>query len=100
MSAETWPTEAAATAAVDAAARAAAREFWATQTEGAEDAPNFDDLTPIQKLALREAVLVPVWAALQALPDPRSAAWEVGHATACEESGSDCLDYHVNPYRE
>lgn len=77
-----WPTEAAATQAVEAAAKAAydadvkqRREVFPPGVEFTE----WDDLEPTAKLAVREAVLPLVWAALSALPDPRRAAWFAGY---------------------
>lgn len=96
MSAEAWPTEAAATAAVEAAARkvyeisvANHREVAPPDTQFAE----YDDLDPMLKLAYREAALPTVWAALQALPDPRHAAWEQGYIAADNGRSEDASPY-------
>jgi hypothetical protein len=75
--AESWPTEDAATGAVDAAARDAWTRFAATKSWDGNP-PGFDDLDATVQLQFREVVLPAVWAALTALPDPRYAAWEQG----------------------
>lgn len=103
MTAEAWPTEDAATRAVDAAARkiyeisvANQREITDPEVQFAE----FDDLDPALKLAYREAALPAVWAALEDLPDPRRTAWELGYSSGFR-SGAD-LDRTEpdNPYPE
>lgn len=95
--AEPWPTEDAATKAVDAAARRA----WEVDVAKRRTVfppgmkfPDFDDLEPTQKLEIRNAVLPLVWAALTALPDPRYAAFEQG-AEAGQAWGA---NYAENPY--
>lgn len=96
--AEAWPTEAAATAAVDAAAR----KHWETFKAGLEKQraderlvlPPFDELHPVQQLAQREAVLPLVWEALKALPDPRHAAWAEGFTSGA----STMAPFLENPY--
>lgn len=87
--AEPWPTEAAATAAVDAAAR---RQYELAKHD---DWPAWKDLNPVHQLNIRDTVLQVVWAALTALPDPRYAAWEAG-ATSVELDGG--LVFADNPY--
>lgn len=90
MSAEAWPTEAAATAAVDAAAR----KLWDMQRVMLPPSMGdmvYADLAPMRKNDLRRAVLDVVWAALYSLPDPRYIAWEEGRA-----AGPDT----INPYKE
>lgn len=81
--AETWPTEAAATAAVDAAAAAAHKlgrdallETLPPST--AARLPKWEDELPPVKMQWRQRVLPIVWAALEALPDPRHTAWLEG----------------------
>lgn len=76
-----WPTEEAATKAVDAAARRVHQD-WADEILeklGATVQP-FDEMPPAEQLPFRESVLPVVWAALTALPDPRYAAYEHGFA--------------------
>lgn len=81
MGAEAWPTEAAATAAVDAAARKAWDDVRGALTPSLSRT-EFDDLPVERRLEIRNGVLGMVWAALEALPDPRHAAWQQGHDTA------------------
>lgn len=77
MTDASWPTEAMATVAVDAAAR----NFYETNVTVPEGGskPSFDDLPATAKLQFRQAVLPIVWAALSALPDPRRVAWFEGY---------------------
>lgn len=82
---EQWPTEEAATRAVDAAARDAWTRFADSKDWGGE-APGFDDLDATVQLQFRNVVLPAVWAALTALPDPRYAAFEEGRAAGERES--------------
>lgn len=74
---EQWPTEAAATAAVDAVAK----KMYEQQAESAGyDLPSWEDADPMVQLRAREAVLPLVWQVIAALPDPRYVAWEEGNA--------------------
>lgn len=79
--AESWPTEALATEAVDSAARKVYTD-WATDAHENVGVvlPSYNELGPTQKLQYRHSVLPIVWAALTSLPDPRYAAWEEGRA--------------------
>jgi hypothetical protein len=81
MSAEAWPTEAIATAAVEAAARKTYEDGIAEQAKvypAGVEFTSWDGLGPVGKLQVRQAILPHVWAALQALPDPRREAWAEG----------------------
>lgn len=82
MSVEAWPTEEAATVAVDVAAR----KVFEAQRPDIPGVPQveWEHLSPTVKLGIRESVLPIIWAALAALPDPRYAAWIEGF-----EEGSD-----------
>lgn len=83
MSAEAWPTEVAATAAVEAAARKTYEDGIAARAQVYPDGvelTSWDDLHAVGKLEVRNAVLPIVWAALAALPDPRYAVFEEGYA--------------------
>jgi hypothetical protein len=71
---EPWPTEEAATAAVDAVAR----KVYEQQFPPGSQFPTFDELPANDKVTVRNSVLPLVWTALEALPDPRYAAWEQG----------------------
>lgn len=96
MSAEPWPTEDAATKAVDAAARAYYDEQIKARREVFPPSavfPTFDELEPEVRLGLREGVLPLVWAAVAALPDPRYATWTEGVI-----AGGNGLDTTDNPY--
>jgi hypothetical protein len=68
------PTEQEATVAVDAAARKAYEQFCLSQPN--DQFPGFDDLDSMHRNRLREQVLHPVWAALEALPDRAEVAGE------------------------
>lgn len=70
MSAEQWPTEAAATAAVEALAE----KLFSGQRPG----QSWADADPLVKHHIRESVLPLVWDVINVLPDPRHAAWEEG----------------------
>lgn len=108
MNAEAWPTEAAATAAVEAAAKKA----YDMEVEVRRHAfppgvifREWEQIEPAQKIRLRVAVLPLVWAALGAVPDPRHVAWaegrEAGHADAMYEergTGANSTYPHENPY--
>lgn len=74
---EPWPTEAAATAAVKAAA---IKAYENAMKAGGDivGAPDYDDLPEPTRRQVEEDLLPLVWAALQAIPDPRYAAWEQG----------------------
>lgn len=90
-----WPTEEAATLAVDAAAKAAYDDNIKARKEvfpPSATFPEWDDLHPTEKLQIRESVLPLVWAALAALPDPRYTAWEAGMIASYEDRDS------PNPY--
>jgi len=89
-----------ATLAVDAAARAA-YEARAKEMLDAHDehATPWDEATPALKLAWRNSVLKPVWAALGALPDQRRAAWAEGYDHAWHNwTGTHDPGDHANPY--
>lgn len=76
-----WPREGDATRAVDAAARAAFKVRYDETVKALgpdKYVRDWDDLTASERLAWRQSVLAPVWAALEALPDPRHWAWEEG----------------------
>lgn len=92
--AEPWPTEDAATKAVDAAARDAYERY--RRTLAPREAPEFDELEANVRLHFREVVLPTVWAALTALPDPRYAAFEQGAASVEYAGGG--VTYGDNPY--
>ena len=100
---ESWPTEEAATKAVNAAAR---EVYERLRQARMGDAPTWDVLDAPTKLPFREAVLPTVWAALTALPDPRYAAWEEGYAGGISDAAFECEGYgtpptpypHENPY--
>ena len=106
---EAWPTEDAATKAVDAAARVQwenIRQAYAMDPHP-QFLPEFDLLPAAKRLEVRQTVLPTIWEALKALPDPRYAAWAEGYAagssdTAFESEGSGNppgLVYpHENPY--
>lgn len=112
MTAEAWPTEDAATKAVDAAARKAYEDRVARlrrripEKVQAELGPRTEwvDLPPEIALDWREQVLPIVWAALEALPDPRRAAWELGYQQAVADQHGVWLTPEefatVNPYPE
>jgi len=105
MAADTsWPTEDLATKAVDAAAK---HYYERAVANYADQVPSWDDLPPVDKRNLKEAVLGIVWAALTDLPDPRYAAWTEGYLAgssdgAFEASGSGNIPGlvypHENPY--
>ena len=109
MSAEAWPTEAAATKAVDAAAR---RAFEDSRRETAEATgipleryADWDDIGKVVQRQWRERVLSTVWAALSSLPDPRHTAWTLGYVAGQSDgafeaagSGEDVVYPHENPY--
>lgn len=82
---EAWPTEAAATKAVEAVARKAfedSRAEVARQTGIDSDLyPSWDDAGPVIQHQWRDRVLPLVWATIEALPDPRHAAWAEGAAS-------------------
>jgi len=108
VSAEAWPTEDLATKAVEAAAR----KVWADRArEGLEQFGAvllpYDELSPVDRRNLGEAVLPIVWAALTDLPDPRYAAWTEGYVAGSsdgsyESEGSGNIEGliypHENPY--
>lgn len=102
MTAEKWPTEAAATAAVDVAARKA-HEIELTRVRGLIPPtqhhllPEWEQLGSMDQLALRERVLPLVWAALEALPDPRFGAWQAGKNAAMNSHPSH-WNHLENPY--
>ena len=72
MSAEPWPTEAAATVAVEAVAK----KFYDQRGYDAL----WEDADPLVKHRVRESVLPLVWDVIAALPDPRYVAWAEGNA--------------------
>lgn len=94
--AEAWPREADATVAVEAAARKTYEDGMAARAEVYPEGTQFtpwDDLGPVGKLEVRNAVLPIVWAALAALPDPRHEAWAEGFNCDYEGDG-----WPPNPY--
>lgn len=101
MSAEPWPTEEAATKAVEAAAR----KVYETDLENSRQVfppgvvfATWEQLSPNKRLEIRQQVLPVVWAALEALSDPRHAAWANGyHAGVMDEFRSEA-DSSDNPY--
>lgn len=105
MAAEQWPTEEAATVAVDAAARHSYEAGRAKALESLERAaqtgasiPEWDALHPVAKQAVKNEVLPVVWAALQALPDPRYAVYEEGYADGYGVHPGDQSHPNGNPY--
>lgn len=109
MTAEAWPTEDAATRAVDGAARKAYEDRAARlrrripEKVQAELGPRTEwvDLPPEIAIDWREQVLPIVWAALEALPDPRHGAWTEGyHAGSLDEFAKSVPDATTNPYPE
>jgi len=68
-----WPTSAAATAALKAAARKA-------YENPDPEFPDYDDLPEPVRRQVEEDLLPLIWAALQAVSDPRYAAWEQGYS--------------------
>lgn len=92
-----WPRESDATVAVEAAAKAA----WEASTPASLiGIPlKWDELSPLDKSAIRNTVLPLVWAALSALPDPRHGAWEEGFASAAYDFEAGEIERDVpNPY--
>lgn len=106
MTAEAWPTEAAATVAVEAAARKAYEDTLNDyQSRHGGKVTPWEQATPALKLSWRDHVLPVVWAALQALPDPRYAAWEEGREGGYDDAmyeergvGANSEYPHKNPY--
>ena len=90
-----WPTEDAATKAVDAAARKLRELHKKTMPPSA---PDFDDMPPTVQLEYREMVLPLVWAALASLPDPRYAAWAEGLAHGQRPGVVAAVAHLDNPY--
>jgi hypothetical protein len=78
---EPWPTEAAATVAVEAIARKA-YENIAGAFPGY---PTWEQAEVALKHKTREQVMPIAWSVLEALPDPRRAAWAEGHAQGMED---------------
>jgi hypothetical protein len=102
MAAEPWPTEDAATKAVDAAARKVWELNRGALTRSLSSL-DFDDLPVERQLEIRNSVLTVVWAALEALPDPRYVAWAQGFAGGYSDGGFDAsgfgpYSHHENPY--
>lgn len=98
MTAEAWPTEDAATKAVDAAARAAYEAGVKARREvfpPSATFPEFDELSANEKVTVKNGVLPWVWAALEALPDPRHGAWVEGLYCSLRHGYED-----DNPYPE
>ena len=91
--AEAWPTEAMSTAAVEAAAKSHYENMLKAHP-GAEWLV-WEDVHPVEKRNFKESILPLIWAALQALPDPRAAAWDEGFNNDYEGDG-----WPPNPYRE
>ena len=98
MTDTSWPREADATIAVEAAAKA---QYDALVTKRREIFPpsvvfpDWDDLDMVMKRNIKDEVLVPVWAALSALPDPRYTSWLEGLYCGLREGYED-----DNPYPE
>lgn len=80
-----WPTEDMATKALEAAAR----KLYNDQASEDPGSPSYDELSPVSKNEIKVALLPAVWAALEALPDPRFTAWEQGYQA---------VDSNENPY--
>lgn len=99
--AEAWPTEAAATAAVDAVARKAfddARQATAEATRiPIEKYADWEHCGPVVQLQWRERVLPLVWATIAALPDPRHAAWAEGNAAGRSDGIYEEVGFGPNP---
>lgn len=96
------PTEHEATVAVEAAARVA----WDRQRAEAERAGvptlgDWEDIGALNQNYYREVVLPLVWAALEALPDRRAAAWDEGVEAGFDaRAEQDSSIFGRNPYRE
>lgn len=80
---EAWPTEAAATAAVEAVARKAFEDAR-TETAEATKIPieryaDWEHAGAVVQLQWRQRVLPLVWATIEALPDPRYLVFEEGY---------------------
>lgn len=95
MSAEQWPTEDAATKAVDAAAKNFFERAVKAQGGDPDGVDAWENQEPTIKNVWRQQVLPIVWAALQALPDPRSTAWLQGLYAGLRGGYED-----DNPYEE
>lgn len=80
MSAD-WPREGDATVALEAAAR----KVYESSRQPSD--PAWRDLLPGSQNAIKSSLLPIVWAALDALPDPRRGAWLEGYLTA--DNGGD-----------
>lgn len=94
-----WPTEDMATKALEAAAR----KLYNDQASEDPGSPSYDELSPVSKNEIKVALLPAVWAALEALPDPRHVAWTEGHAAGYGDGGFDAAgsgpyEYAENPY--
>lgn len=81
-------------------ARESTRQAFAPQPMAL---PEWEDLPPLEKNRWRQQILMPVWDAVAAMPDPRHTAWEegrvAGEADAEERSsGADAIYPHQNPY--
>ena len=95
--AENWPTEAAATAAVEAAAKKVYEDgrLASERTHGPGLIRPWDELPAIGKQQIKQQVLPIVWAALQSLPDPRYYAWQEGYSKGASAVHNDETE---NPY--
>ena len=97
------PTEHEGTVAVDAAARKMYADYAdRLRSQNVPDVAiaEFDHLAPTIRNQWREAALPLVWAALEALPDRRAAAWDQGYACGLGDYGkSDDETQAANPYR-
>lgn len=92
MKLEAWPTEGMATKAVEAAAQqlhARIQEIRAKAFPNGVAMESWADASPVDKNNRRQDVLPLVWAALEALPDPRHGAWNEGHYSGYAEAVSD-----------
>lgn len=90
---EQWPTEAMATAALDAAAK----KVYEINNPNA--LATWDEAPIEVKNVVRQALLSVVWAALAALPDPRRGAWFAGKHAAVNAHPS-WWNTLENPYPE
>jgi len=98
-----WPLESDATVAVAAAARKlfdiGRAEIQATlRPDASSSLSTWEEIGPVGQLQFREAVLPTVWAALEALPDPRRSAWTEGHVAGREDERLDYEEPTENPY--
>jgi len=98
-----WPLESDATVAVAAAARKlfdiSRAEIQATlRPDASSSLSTWEEIGPVGQLQFREAVLPTVWAALEALPDPRRAAWAEGYHVGVMDEFKGRAEAAENPY--